>query len=403
MKKALLLFATLLALWQTAFAYSFSAIAPTGQSLYYNIIGNNAEVTFPGSTWSQAYYGFTKPTGDLLIPLSVTYNGITYSVISIGQDAFCGCSGLTSVSIPNSVTSIGGSAFYGCSGLTSVTIPTSVSLIGEFAFTSCIGLNSVTIGHGVTSIGQAAFLGCSGLDSLSIGCSVSSIGMNAFKDCSSLDAITCYAEVPPTIVYDPHYSGGVFYNVPHDIPVYVPCVSLSAYQPSWGGFSNIQCDNNLQTYYIFAQSANPTRGTVSGSGYYNSGSTATLTATPNTGYHFTQWHDGNTQNPRTITVTDYTTYIAAFAADGVQPAGTATVTATISQVSATSAHFDIVMGQHTSYYYTIFTPLSELTQNGLTTDGAIINYVIQEYGSWGRIDENWSWDNNDLTPNIAVH
>ena len=88
---------------------------------------------------------------DLVIP-----NGVT----SIGQSAFSGCSGLTSVTIPNSVTSIDNHVFSGCSVLTSVTIPNSVTSIGESAFSNCSGLTSVTIPSSVTSIGGSAFFGC---------------------------------------------------------------------------------------------------------------------------------------------------------------------------------------------------------------------------------------------------
>ena len=107
--------------------------------------------------------GSNKYSGSVTIPSKVTYSGTTYSVTSIGSSAFYGCSGLTSVTIPNSVTSIGDSAFSYCSRLTSVTIPNSVTSIGEAAFYGCSGLTSVTIPGSVTSIGWAAFSGCSGL------------------------------------------------------------------------------------------------------------------------------------------------------------------------------------------------------------------------------------------------
>ena len=153
----------------------------------------------------------------------MTYEGNTYSVISIGDRAFYYCSGLTEVTIPNSVTSIGFAAFYGCSSLTEVTIPNSVTSIGTCAFSDCSGLTEVTIGNSVTSIGSQAFYGCSGLEKMAVengnpnydsrencnaiietnsnkliaGCkttiipsSVTSIGDYAFDRCSSLTELT---------------------------------------------------------------------------------------------------------------------------------------------------------------------------------------------------------------------
>ena len=140
-------------------------------NLYYEIIDND-NVMVKGH--------FSILSGALTIPASVTYNRESYSVISIGSEAFRFCSGLTSVTIPNSVTSIGTSAFYDCSGLTSVTIGTSVTSIGGYAFAGCSGLTSVTIPNSVTEIGGGAFYGCSGLTSVTIPNSVTSIDGYAF-------------------------------------------------------------------------------------------------------------------------------------------------------------------------------------------------------------------------------
>ena len=147
----------------------------TGYTWSYTVSDNSA--TIGENKWA---------TGSLVIP--TTING--YPVKSIGDNAFNGCSGLTSITIPNSVTSIGGNAFYLCSGLTSITIPNSVTSIGSGTFFCCWGLTSVTIPNSVTSIGDGAFFGCSGLTSVNIPNSVTSIGEMAFYCCSSLTSIT---------------------------------------------------------------------------------------------------------------------------------------------------------------------------------------------------------------------
>ena len=108
---------------------SASAIEFTVDGVRYSVNSDNTTVTVAG------YPSGSKPTGDLTIPESVTYDGdISYPVTSIGSYAFNRCSGLTSVTIGNSVTSIGYWAFKGCSGLTSVTIPNSVTSISKYAF-----------------------------------------------------------------------------------------------------------------------------------------------------------------------------------------------------------------------------------------------------------------------------
>ncbi|MGN0062568.1 MAG: leucine-rich repeat domain-containing protein [Alloprevotella sp.] len=128
-------------------------------------------------------------SGEVVIPESVEFNGISHSVMSIGDHAFYRCSGLTSVTIPNSVTSIGVGAFSGCYRLTSVTIPNSVTSIGSYAFYNCYGLTSFTIPNSVTSIGSGAFELCYGLTSVTIPNSVTSIGVGAFEGCSSLTSV----------------------------------------------------------------------------------------------------------------------------------------------------------------------------------------------------------------------
>ena len=120
--------------------------------IYYNLItkAKQAEVTENPN----------KYKGNVVIPSSVVYNDVTYSVTSIGYNAFSDCYVLKSVTIPNSVTTIGECAFSWCNYLTSITIPNSVTSIGDFAFKDCSRLTSVTIPNSVTCIGDYAFYNC---------------------------------------------------------------------------------------------------------------------------------------------------------------------------------------------------------------------------------------------------
>ena len=137
-----------------------------------------------------AVTGYSGNKSTVAIPSHYTIDGKTYTVTSIGNEAFEKCTGLASIEIPNSVTSIGRSAFRDCTRLTSIEIPNSVTSIGEYAFYKCTGLTSVVIPNSVTSIGRYAFRGCTGLTSVVIGNSVTSIGQGAFADCTGLTSIT---------------------------------------------------------------------------------------------------------------------------------------------------------------------------------------------------------------------
>ena len=176
-----LLMALLMALLlpATAFAHDFEV-----DGICYNRSGTEAIVTSSSN----------KYIGDVIIPETVTYNDTTYSVTSIGDYAFYGCSELSSVTIPNSVTSIGRNAFEYCRGLADLIIPNSVISIGWEAFKDCSGLADLTIGSSVTEIGDEAFWGCLGLTSVTIPNSVTVIGDYAFNGCTALETLNFNAE-----------------------------------------------------------------------------------------------------------------------------------------------------------------------------------------------------------------
>ena len=194
------LFALIVAICATTLAWADDS-GSCGENVTYSFVESTGTLTISGTGYMEDFTSSSKVPWNAYrssIKKVVINNGVT----SIGNEAFDGCTALTSVTIPNSVTSIENSTFDGCTGLTSIEIPNSVTSIGNYAFYGCTGLTSITIGNGVTSIGDYAFGDCKGLTSFTIPNSVTSIGLCAF------DGTAWYNNQPDGLVY----AGNVAYK-----------------------------------------------------------------------------------------------------------------------------------------------------------------------------------------------
>ncbi len=240
---------------------------------------------------------------------------IPNSVKSIGNKAFGSCTALREITIPNQVSYISSSLFSGCTALSSVTLPNSITKIYSSAFDNCTALQEITLPEGLTAIGSSAFYNCSALRSLTIPSTVVDLtGSAIFNACKSLSNLNLLPLTPPSIKNS--NSGSQYqplYGTPSTMKINLVCGAKEAYMAdaNWAKltypineiFSNILTiksnDNRMGEAYI------STPNTCDND-------TAIIEALPREGYQFAAWHDGNTDNPRTILVTQDTTFTANF-------------------------------------------------------------------------------------------
>lgn len=233
----------LLAVTLTARAFSFSAVAPTGQTLYFDVTSSST-VSVVNPDWSS----HTKPTGCVEIPASVANGGSTYSVTAIAQRAFQSCTGISHVVVPSGVRTIGTLAFFMCTALDTIELPSTIDSIASEAFNNCgyysdmanwtdstalyIGnylirvrtsLNGIfAVREGTLGIAGMGMYNCHSLSEVSLPQSMRFIGPLVFKDCTMLDTLHMLGSTPPAL------AATAFDENDHTV-VKVPCGSLAAY------------------------------------------------------------------------------------------------------------------------------------------------------------------------------
>ena len=136
-----------------------------------------------------------KYSGSIVIPSEIEYQGKKYTVTSIGAMAFCNCSSLFAVTVPNTVSQIGYSAFYGCKSLSNISLPSLVDSIPEECFAFCSNLQTIKLPEQLKSIGKEAFDYCSALQTINFPNSLQKIGEFAFSQCTMLNTITIPASL----------------------------------------------------------------------------------------------------------------------------------------------------------------------------------------------------------------
>ena len=292
MKKLFLLFALLLGA-NAAMAHDVEVDGIFYDLYYFKKV---AYVTYKGDFYDSFENEYT---GTVVIPESITVDGVDYSVTSLGARCFDRCSGLTAITIPKSVTKLENNCFYRCSGLTAITIPKSVTKLGNNCFTACSGLESIVVESGntvydsredcnaiietatntmitgcrntkipnsVTSLGYECFFYCTGLTSITIPNSVTEMGYQCMSCCNNLTSITipnsvtnmiahCFygntvmteahinRETPPSLRSGYKNNGDPFIGCPAFQTIYVPRGASANYDRSpWNAYKIVEED-----------------------------------------------------------------------------------------------------------------------------------------------------------------
>ena len=166
-------------------------------------------ITLPNSVTGIGNYAFSECQSLQSIKLPD-------NLMNIGSYCFYSATNLTSISIPDSVTQVGTYAFYLCISLENVKLSNSLQLIINYCFSNCFSLKSIEIPNSVTGIQSYGFSSCSALTEVTIGTGLTSIADAGFGWCNNLRKITSLRTTAPSIV------ASTFRNLPANGTLYYP-------------------------------------------------------------------------------------------------------------------------------------------------------------------------------------
>lgn len=234
--------------------------------------------------------------------------GLPDGLRTIGAGAFTHCESLEKLTMPHTVDSIGHDCFADCHSLQRVHLSNSLTHLPQESFLYCYALTDVDFGTGLRVIGESAFYQCQSLRSIVLPALLDTMEYMCFSVCP-IETVTLHATVPPVIV-----NRAFSTSQSNATPIFIPCGTLDAYQASdsWNSFTNMI----ESTGYTLVLSVNDT--SMGDAEVITPGTCtdpAVITASPNEGFQFVGWNDGDTVNPRTVHLTGDTSFTAIFAVD----------------------------------------------------------------------------------------
>ena len=230
--------------------FDFSVTNSTGYNMYFRIVdtdNHQVEYTFPCQHNDNYWWGYIKPEGKLILSDTVTYNGTPYTVIGIGDHAFCNCSDLRGeLEFPQTISAIGAGAFKGCSNLSgNLNIPAALTRIEDETFSGCSSFSGkLALPDSVQYVGSNAFLNCSNFRGMiMLPTTLAFVGEQAFKGCTNVNSMSVKSTTVPTT------AANAFDEIPSWITINVPYSTKEAYQsaPGWSRFANHTVEKSIWT------------------------------------------------------------------------------------------------------------------------------------------------------------